>query len=459
MATIVSDFNDFIPELTGGKVKYNPYNLQGWVSMLRSTGDAEDFYSGSVEFFGKLSQLLTFQMYQNGYCASPVKTTVEELTRTASSEDVHLLTTSGRVQPTVANLLLHVVKEISCEKGFAGEELFWARFFRGGSTLVLHRDLWGSSSFAKQFLLWLLAKSSAHLTHQVMRPKTNTGTADPSEGLTEGVLDTSFAPGYVSEAALMVSHPNVSHPVSTLHTSFVRVPLFLELYKKVRAKIFGEKVSEISWEAPGVFFEGVSSLTEGILFPALVVGDFMAEGSALLRWYKWVLERQQSSGIALLYTLCEEFAQVPSLRSLYRAAEDESFKFSLGWQKEFVDNSLLIGLDVFSAVLQMPRDVQLGSSVKASVTFPRMYLPRQVQASWDSLKDKTFDGTAASACLFPQGDLFQSSSRVSVKDASRFEDACRAGDVGLLIDLECCNASTSPATGRFSKHKVLGFGS
>ena len=62
MATIVSDFNDFIPELTGGKVKYNPYNLQGWVSMLRSTGDAEDFYLGSVEFFGKLSQLLTFQM-------------------------------------------------------------------------------------------------------------------------------------------------------------------------------------------------------------------------------------------------------------------------------------------------------------------------------------------------------------------------------------------------------------
>ena len=93
------------------------------------------------------------------------------------------------------------------------------------------------------------------------------------------------------------------------------------------------------------------------------------------------------------------------------------------------------------------------------MTFPRMYLPRQVQASWDSLKDKTLDGTAASACLFPQGDLFQSSSRISVKDASRFEDACRAGDVGLLIDLECCNASTSPATGRFSKHKVLGFGS
>ena len=55
--------------------------------------------------------------------------------------------------------------------------------------------------------------------------------------------------------------------------------------------------------------------------------------------------------------------------------------------------------------------------------------------------------------------MFQSSSRVSVEDAARFEDACRAGDVGLLIDLECCNASTSPATGRFSKHKVLGFGS
>lgn len=458
MATIVSDFNDFIPELTGGKVKYNPYNLQGWVSMLRSTGDAEDFYLGSVEFFGKLSQLLTFQMYQNGYCASPVKTTVEELTRTASSEDVHLLTTSGRVQPTVANLLLHVVKEISCEKGFAGEEMFWARFFRDGSSLILNHDLWSSSSFAKQFLLWVLANSSARLMHRVMRPP-KVGTAAEGEGLTESILDTSFAPGYISEAALMVSHPNVSYPVSTLHTSFVRVPLFLELYKKVRAKIFGETASKILWEEPGVFFDGVSSLTEGILFPALVVGDVMAEGSALLQWYKWVLERQQPSGIALLYTLCEEFAQVPSTRSLYRAVEDESFKFSLGWQKEFVDNSLLIGVDIFSAVLQKPQDVQLSASVEASVTFPRMYLPRQVQASWDSLKDKTFDGTAASVCLFPQGDLFQSSSRISVKDASRFEDACRAGDVGLLIDLECCNASTSPATGRFSKHKVLGFGS
>ena len=459
MATIVSDFNDFIPELTGGKVKYNPYNLPGWVSMLRSTGDAEDFYVGSVEFFGKLSQLLTFQMYQNGYCASPVKTTVEELTRTASSEDVHLLTTSGRVQPTVANLLLHVMKEISREKGFAGEESFWARFFRGGSTLVLHRDLWGSSSFAKQFLLWLLAKSSAHLMHQVMRPKTSSGTADPDDGLTEGVLDTSFVPGYVSEAALMISNPNVQYPASTLFTPFVRVPLFLELYKKVRAKIFGETASKISWEEPGVFFEGVSSLTEGILFPALVAGDVMAEGSALLQWYKWVLERQQSSGIALLYTLCEEFAQVPSTRSLYRAAEDELFKFSLGWQKEFVDNSLLIGLDVFSAVLQKPQDVQLSASVQASVTFPRMYLPRQVQASWDSVKGQGTEGTAASACLFPQGDLFQSLCRVSAEDAARFEDACRAGDVGLLIDLECCNASTSPAIGRFSKHKVLGFGS
>lgn len=458
MATIVSDFNDFIPELTGGKVKYNPYNLPGWVSMLRSTGDAEDFYLGSVEFFGKLSQLLTFQMYQNGYCASPVKTTVEELTRTASSEDVHLLTTSGRVQPTVANLLLHVVKEISREKGFAGEEMFWARFFRDGSSLILNHDLWSSSSFAKQFLLWVLANSSARLMHRVMRPP-KVGTAAEGEGLTESILDTSFAPGYISEAALMVSHPNVSYPVSTLHTSFVRVPLFLELYKKVRAKIFGEKVSDISWEASGVFFEGVSSLTEGIFFPALVAGDVMAEGSALLQWYKWVLERQQSSGIALLYTLCEEFAQVPSLRSLYRAAEDESFKVSLGWQKEFVDNSLLIGLDVFSAVLQKPQDVQLSASVEASVTFPRMYLPRQVQASWDSVKGQGTEGTAASACLFPQGDLFQSSSRVSVEDAARFEDACRAGDVGLLIDLECCNASTSPATGRFSKHKVLGFGS
>lgn len=458
MATSVSDFNDFIPELTGGKVKYNPYNLPGWVSMLRSTGDAEDFYVGSVEFFGKLSQLLTFQMYQNGYCASPVKTTLEELTRTASSEDVHLLTTSGRVQPTVANLLLHVVKEISREKGFAGEELFWARFFRDGSSLILNHDLWSSSSFAKQFLLWVLANSSARLMHRVMRPP-KVGTAAEGEGLTESILDTSFAPGYISEAALMVSHPNVSYPVSTLHTSFVRVPLFLELYKKVRAKIFGEKVSDISWEEPGVFFEGVSSLTEGILFPALVVGDVMAEGSALLQWYKWVLERQQSSGIALLYTLCEEFAQVPSLRSLHRVVEDDSFLFSLGCQKEFVDNSSLIGVDIFSAVLQKPQDVQLSASVQASVTFPRMFVLRQAQVLWDSLKDKAFDGTAASACLFPQGDLFQSSSRVSAEDASRFEDACRAGDVGLLIDLECCNASTSPATGRFSKHKVLGFGS
>ena len=456
MATIVSDFNDFIPELTGGKVKYNPYNLPGWVSMLRSTGDAEDFYLGSIEFFGKLSQLLTFQMYQNGYCASPVKTTVEELTRTASSEDVHLLTTSGRVQPTVANLLLHVVKEISREKGFAGEEMFWARFFRDGSSL--NHDLWSSSSFAKQFLLWVLANSSARLMHRVMRPP-KVGTAAEGEGLTESILDTSFAPGYISEAALMVSHPNVSYPVSTLHTSFVRVPLFLELYKKVRAKIFGEKVSDISWEEPGVFFEGVSSLTEGILFPALVVGDVMAEGSALLQWYKWVLERQQSSGIALLYTLCEEFAQVPSLRSLHRVVEDDSFLFSLGCQKEFVDNSSLIGVDIFSAVLQKPQDVQLSASVQASVTFPRMFVLRQAQVLWDSLKDKALDGTAASACLFPQGDLFQSSSRVSAEDASRFEDACRAGDVGLLIDLECCNASTSPATGRFSKHKVLGFGS
>lgn len=459
MATIVSDFNDFIPELTGGKVKYNPYNLPGWVSMLRSTGDAEDFYLGSVEFFGKLSQLLTFQMYQNGYCASPVKTTVEELTRTASSEDVHLLTTSGRVQPTVANLLLHVMKEISHEKGFAGEELFWARFFRGGSTLVLHRDLWGSSSFAKQFLLWLLAKSSAHPMHQVMRPKTKAGTADPSEGLAEGVLDTSFAPGYVSEAALMISNPNVQYPASTLFTPFVRVPVFLELYKKVRAKIFGETASKISWEEPGVFFDSVSSLTEGILFPALVVGDVMAEGSAMLQWYKWVLERQQSSGIALLYTLCEEFAQVPSTRSLYRAAEDESFKFSLGWQKEFVDNSLLIGLDVFSAVLQMPRDVQLGSIVKASVTFPRMFVPRQAQVLWDSVKERSGDGTAASACLFPQGDLFQVSSRVSVEDASRFGDACRSGDVGVLLDLEGHNAITSPAIHLWGKHRALGFGS
>jgi len=458
MATSVSDFNDFIPELTGGKVKYNPYNIPGWVSMLRSTGDAEDFYVGSVEFFGKLSQLLTFQMYQNGYCASPVKTTLEELTRTASSEDVHLLTTSGRVQPTVANLLLHVVKEISREKGFAGEELFWARFFRDGSSLILNHDLWSSSSFAKQFLLWVLANSSARLMHRVMRPP-KVGTAAEGEGLTESILDTSFAPGYISEAALMVSHSNVSYPVSTLHTSFVRVPLFLELYKKVRAKIFGEKVSDISWEEPGVFFEGVSSLTEGILFPALVVGDVMAEGSALLQWYKWVLERQQSSGIALLYTLCEEFAQVPSLRSLHRVVEDDSFLFSLGCQKEFVDNSSLIGVDIFSAVLQKPQDVQLSASVQASVTFPRMFVLRQAQVLWDSLKDKAFDGTAASACLFPQGDLFQSSSRVSAEDASRFEDACRAGDVGLLIDLECCNASTSPATGRFSKHKVLGFGS
>ena len=459
MATSVSDFNDFIPELTGGKVKYNPYNLQGWVSMLRSTGDAEDFYLGSVEFFGKMSQLLTFQMYQNGYCASPVKTTLEELTRTASSEDVHLLTTSGRVQPTVANLLLHVVKEISREKGFASEELFWARFFRNGSALILNHDLWSSSSFAKQFLLWMLANSSARLMHRVMHPQPKAGTAEQGEGLTESILDTLFAPGYVSEAALMVSHPNVHRPVSTLHTAFVRVPLFLELYKKVRVKIFGETASKISWEEPGVFFEGVSSLTEGILFPALVVGDVMAEGSAMLQWYKWVLERQQTSGIALLYTLCEEFAQVPSLRSLYRTVEDDSFKFLWGWSKNFVDCSSLIGLDVFSAVLQKPQDVQLSACVEASVTFPRMYLPRQVQASWDSVKDQNVDGTAASACLFPQGGLFQSSSRVSVKDASRFEDACRAGDVGLLIDLECCNASTSPATGRFSKHKVLGFGS
>ena len=459
MATIVSDFNDFIPELTGGKVKYNPYNLQGWVSMLRSTGDAEDFYSESIEFFGKLSQLLTFQMYQNGYCASPVKTTVEELTRTASSEDVHLLTTSGRVQPTVANLLLHVVKEISREKGFAGEELFWARFFRNGSALILNHDLWSSSSFAKQFLLWILANSSARLMHRMIRPQPKTGTAEQGEGLTENILDTSFVPGYVSEAALMVSHPNVQYPASTLFTPFVRVPVFLELYKKVRAKIFGETASKISWEEPGVFFEGVSSLTEGILFPALVVGDVMAEGSALLQWYKWVLERQQSSGIVLLYTLCEEFAQVPSLRSLYRTVEDDSFLFSLGCQKEFVDNSSLIGVDIFSAVLQKPQAVQLSASVEASVTFPRMYLPRQVQASWDSVKEQNVDGTAASVCLFPQGDLFQSSSRVSAEYVSRFGDACRAGDVGLLIDLECCNASTSAATGRFSKHKVLGFGS
>ena len=145
---------------------------------------------------------------------------------------------------------------------------------------------------------------------------------------------------------------------------------------------------------------GVSSLTEGILFPALVVGDVMAEGSALLRWYKWVLERQQTSGIALLYTLCEEFAQVPSLRSLYRAVEDESFKFLWGWSKNFVDNSSLIGVDIFSAVLQKPQDVQLSASVQASVTFPRMYLPRQVQASWDSVKGQGTEGTAASACLF-----------------------------------------------------------
>jgi hypothetical protein len=459
MTTIVSDFNNFIPELTGGKVKYNPYNLQGWVSMLRSVGDDKEFYSNSIEFFGKLSQLLTFQMYQNGYCASPVKTTVEELTRTASSEDVHLLTTSGRVQPTVANLLLHVVKEISREKGFAGEELFWARFFREGSSLILNHDLWSSSSFAKQFLLWMLANSSARLMHRLMRPRLRAGTAAEGEGLTESILDTAFAPGYVSEAALMVSHPNVHRPVSTLHTTFVRVPLFLELYKKVRAKIFGEKVSEISWEEPGVFFEGVSALTEGILFPALVAGDVMAEGSALLRWYKWVLEHQQSSGIALLYTLCEEFAQVPSLRSLHRVVQDESFKFLWGWSNDFVDNSSLIGVDIFSAVLQKPQDVQLFSRVEASVTFPRLYLPRQVQDSWDSVKEHTVDGTAASACLFPQGDLFRSSSDVSAEDVSRFGDACRSGDVGLLLDLECYNASTSPAAARFRKHKVLGFGS
>ena len=352
-----------------------------------------------------------------------------------------------------------MVKEISREKGFAGEELFWARFFRNGSALILNHDVWSSSSFAKQFLLWMLANSSARLMHRTMRPQPKVGTAEQREGLTENILDTSFAPGYISEAALMVSYPNVSYPVSTLHTTFVRVPLFLELYKKVRAKIFGEKVSEILWEESGVFFKGVSSLTEGILFPALVVGDVMAEGSALLQWYKWVLERQQSSGIALLYTLCEEFAQVPSLRSLHRVVEDDSFLFSLGCQKEFVDNSSLIGVDIFSAVLQKPQDVQLSASVQASVTFPRMFVLRQAQVLWDSLKDKAFDGTAASACLFPQGDLFQSSSRVSAEDASRFEDACRAGDVGLLIDLECCNASTSPATGRFSKHKVLGFGS
>ena len=62
--------------------------------------------------------------------------------------------------------------------------------------------------------------------HQVMRPQPKVGTAEQGEGLTESILDTSFAPGYISEAALMVSHPNVSYPVSTLHTSFVRVPLF-----------------------------------------------------------------------------------------------------------------------------------------------------------------------------------------------------------------------------------------
>lgn len=461
MTTIVSDFNDFIPELTGGKVKYNPYNLQGWVSMLRSVGDAEEFYSNSIEFFGKLSQLLTFQMYQNGYCASPVKTTLEELTRTASSEDVHLLTTSGRVQPTVANLLLHVVKEISREKGFAGEELFWARFFREGSSLILNPDLWSSSSFAKQFLLWMLANSSARLMHQVMRPQPKAGIAAQGEGLTESILDTSFAPGYISEAALMVSHPNVHRPVSTLHTTFVRVPLFLELYKKVRAKIFGEKVSKIVWEAPGVFFEGVSSLTEGILFPALVAGDVMAEGSAMLQWYKWVLERQQSSGITLLYTLCEEFAQVPSLRSLHCVVQDESFKSLWGWSKDFVDSSSLIGVDIFSAVLQKPQGVQPAMSVEALVAFPRLYLPRQVQASWDSVKEQSTNGTTASVCLFPQGELFQSSPYVSADDVSRFEDACRAGDVGVLLNLEGYNTVTSFGTQSLSWSKcvALGFGS